>query len=323
MRNHMMKHSTTTIIAPDGNSVSAAAPVIISASRATDLPAFYARWFFKRLDEGYVRWSNPFSGKGSYVSFEKTRFIVFWSKNPQPLLQFLPQLQRRGLGFYMQFTLNDYEREGLEPHVPALSGRIDTFKRIIDDYGEGHAVWRFDPLLLTDDMDTDTLLAKISNIAEQLKGYTDKLVFSFADIAAYRKVGRNLSANGVHYQEWDEMHMLQFAEKLSKLHMGLKLATCSEAIDLGKHGISHNSCIDPELIAKLSPGDAALQNFLYGAKRDSGQRPHCGCILSKDIGAYNTCPHGCLYCYANTSPTQAANRYQKIRTNLTSDSLIE
>ena len=114
----MMKHQTISIRDDNDAEVLAQAPLIISASRATDIPAFYADWFFRRLDRGYVRWRNPFSGQDSYVSFGNTRFIIFWSKNPAPLLPCLPMLKERGIGCYIQFTLNDYEAEGLEPNVP-------------------------------------------------------------------------------------------------------------------------------------------------------------------------------------------------------------
>ena len=121
----MMKHQTISIRNDNGTEVLAQAPLIISASRATDIPAFYADWFFRRLDEGYIRWRNPFSGQDSYVSFKNSRFIVFWSKNPKLLLPYLSVLKERGIGCYIQFTLNDYEAEGLEPNIPPLEQRIN------------------------------------------------------------------------------------------------------------------------------------------------------------------------------------------------------
>ena len=299
--------------------------MIVSASRATDIPAFYAPWFFDRLGKGYVRWRNPFSGRDSYVSFDNTRFIVFWSKNPAPLIPYLPILRDKGIGCYVQFTLNDYEAEGFEPGVPALAERIDTFKRLVDMLGCGSVVWRFDPILLTNSISIENLIEKIARIGNDLKGYTEKLVFSFADIAGYKKVGRNLSQAGVCYREWDEVSMHDFAATLSETNFkrwNYALATCAEAVDLSEYSIDHNRCIDPDLIARISPDDATLQNFLYGAKSDPGQRKACGCILSKDIGAYNTCPHGCLYCYANTSPASAQANYSRHAGGLSSDSII-
>lgn len=122
---------------------------------------------------GYVRWRNPFSGHDSYVSFDNTRFIVFWSKNPAPLLSHLSRLKERGIGCYIQYTLNDYESEGLEPNVPTLTQRIDTFRRLVDALGIGAVVWRFDPLILTDRINIDALLQKIARIADALVGYIE------------------------------------------------------------------------------------------------------------------------------------------------------
>lgn len=320
-----MKHQTISIRNDNGTEVLTQAPLIISASRATDIPAFYADWLFRRLDKGYVRWRNPFSGKDSYVSFDNARFIVFWSKNPAPLLPHLSTLKKRGIGCYIQYTLNDYETEGLEPNVPLLAKRIETFHRLVDTLGIGGAVWRFDPLILTERINIDTLLEKIARIADALVGYTGKLVFSFADIESYKKVSRNLRQSGINYREWNEDSMREFASRLSAVNRDnwkFKLATCAERIDLSEYGIEHNRCMDLELISRLAPDDAILQNFLYNTKTDSGQRKACGCILSKDIGAYNTCPHGCLYCYANTSSAAAYANYQESITNPLTDSII-
>lgn len=320
-----MKHHTISMHDDSGAEVTAQAPLIISASRATDIPAFYADWFFRRLEKGHVRWRNPFSGQDSYVSFGNTRFIVFWSKNPAPLLPYLPILKERGIGCYIQYTLNDYEAEGLEPNVPPLSQRIETFRRAVEALGRGAVVWRFDPLVLTYKINIDTLLEKIAHIANALTGYTEKLVFSFADIESYKKVSRNLRQSGINYREWDEESMRESAARLSTLNRNnwnLELATCAERIDLSEYGIGHNRCIDPELISRLAPDDEILQNFLYNAKTDTGQRKACGCILSKDIGAYNTCPHGCLYCYANTSSASALSNYKKSIANPLTDSII-
>ena len=181
----MANWKKTEITIEDGRKVLAQTPEIISASRSTDIPAFYTDWFFHRLKIGYSAWTNPFNGVKSYVSYKNTRFIVFWSKNPQPLLNHLDYLKEKNIGCYIQYTLNDYEKEKLEQGVPSITQRIDTFKKLVDKLGKGHVIWRFDPLVLTDDIDIDKLLVKIENIGDQLIGYTEKLVFSFADIITY------------------------------------------------------------------------------------------------------------------------------------------
>lgn len=314
-----MKIKKLNITLSNGLETEALAPIIVSASRATDIPAFYSNWFFDRLKAGYVRWRNPFNGKDSFVSFKNTRFIVFWSKNPEPIIPFLPILQNNGIGCYFQYTLNDYCTENYEPFLPSLDRRVDTFKRLVDTLGVGAVVWRFDPLILTNKVDSEVLLQRIEYLAKTLKGYTEKLVFSFADIGSYVKVSRNLLNHGVQYIEWTEAYMQQFALRLSGLDLGLQLSTCAEKVDLSSYGIFHNRCIDPELISRISP---EFSSELYLLKNDTGQRKNCGCIFSKDIGAYNTCPHGCVYCYANTSTESAIRNLNKHRLNPLNDSII-
>jgi DNA repair photolyase len=326
----------------NGELVDAQAPVIISASRSTDIPAFYADWFFNRLKKGYCSWMNPFNGKPLYVSFQNTRFIVFWSKNPGPLLNHFDELDKMDINCYIQYTLNDYEREGLEKGVPPLTQRIDTFKALVDRLGFGKVIWRFDPLILTDKIGVDDLLQKVENIGDQLKGYTEKLVFSFADISSYKKVKVNLEKNHVNYVEFTEYTMNQMAKGLCELNKswGYELATCAERIDLEKYGIAHNRCIDDRLMVKYFSHDLKLMEFL-GAKiispdmfnpepqiifaknnKDKGQRLFCGCINSKDIGQYNTCPHLCEYCYANTTKAEAVKNYKLHQAHSDSENII-
>lgn len=343
-----MKQEKVRILTRDGAEVEALAPGILSVSRATDIPAFYSEWFFNRLEEGYCKWRNPFNGMQTYVSFQKVRFIVFWSKNPALLIPYLERLRSRGINCYVQYTLNDYEAEGLEPGVSTVEQRVDTFRKLSVLLGDHGVVWRFDPLILTDNIGIPELLQKVSVMAGKLHQYTGTLIFSFADIAGYRKVDRNLTAHGIQYKEWTEAKMREFASRLSQLNKecgwNLRLSTCAEKIDLSEFGIEHSRCVDDERIARIAHSDEPLlaelglqihdlSKSLFGdneilppnairladekyairnAKRkDSGQRQLCGCIESKDIGQYNTCPHGCLYCYANTSPESARCNYSR------------
>ncbi|MDR3244273.1 MAG: DUF1848 domain-containing protein [Elusimicrobiota bacterium] len=291
----------SVLIRDNSEIVQAIEPVIISASRATDIPAFYSDWFFNRLKIGYCAWKNPFNSKISYVSFKKTKLIVFWSKNPAPLIKYLDILKAKNIDFYIQFTLNDYEKENLEPNVPSLQKRIDTFKRLSEKVGKEKVIWRFDPLILTDKITVETLLARISSIGNKLKGWTQKLVFSYADIENYTKVKKNLTNNRILYKDFSQKDMLQFAKELYNLNKKwqYQLATCAENISLERFNIKHNSCIDANLMKQLFPNNKPLMDFLKTAQKDKGQRKLCLCAPSKDIGAYNTCPHLCQYCYAN------------------------
>lgn len=336
----------TDIITDRGETVKAQAPLIISASRSTDIPAFYADWFLERLQKGYSAWRNPFNGVISYISYSKTRFIVFWSKNPRPLITsgLLDYLSERHIHCYVQYSLNNYEAERLEPGVPPLSYRIDTFKMLVEKLGFGHVVWRFDPLIMTDKVNGNMLLHRLADIAEQLRGYTEKLVFSFADIVTYAKVKRNLESDGVHYNDWTEDQMRMFAAKLAEYNhtWGYRLSTCAEEVDLSSLRIEHNKCIDDDLIIRIAYNDAVLMDFLGVDIRnksltpydddvieigndmcavktvnlkDKGQRLYCGCIISKDIGQYNTCGHMCKYCYANATSQAALANLKKHKDN--------
>ena len=304
----------------DGSSAEAVCPVIISASRATDIPAFFAEWFWNRLKAGYLRRTNPFNANQvQYVSFSRTRVIVFWSKNPRPLMQYLRELDDRGIHYYFQFTLNDYEQEGLEPNVPSLAERIQTFKELSGRLGRKRVIWRYDPLLLTDTISVDTLMERIARVAAQLQGHTEKLVISFADIGIYKKVTGNLTRAGVSYREFDAPLMEAVAQRIQRLNRewGLKVATCADGIDLSHSDIEHNRCIadlfsdDPALMEFLGHRPDLLGGLSRPDLKDRGQRKECGCIVSKDIGVYNTCRHGCVYCYANASRKTVDNNLGK------------
>lgn len=344
------KENRITITADDGTQHLAQAPVIVSASRSTDIPAFYCDWFFNRLEKGYSVWTNPFNGKDLYVSYARTRFIVFWSKNPRPLLRHLDKLKELNINCYIQYTLNDYEEEGLEPNVPPLAERIDTFKWLVERLGFGSVVWRFDPLMLTDGMDINNLLGKIEKIGDELKGYTEKLVFSFVDIGVYKKVKNNLDRYGIHYRDWTEELMREFAAKLvalNKRDWNYELATCGEK---GRYeGVEPNRCVDYNLMMKLAKNDRALMEYINAevmpyernlfsgmeaptnaaalsdgryVKRDKGQRLFCGCMKSKDIGQYNTCCHLCKYCYANANEETALRNYENHKRNPDKDKIV-
>ncbi len=308
---------------------------ILSASRSTDIPAFYADWFLERLKAGYSVWMNPFNQERYRVSFADTRMIVFWSKNPKPMLERLDEVESLGFRqYYFQFTLNDYVKEGLEPNVPPVAERIDTFRRLARRIGKERVIWRFDPLLLSGSLTVDVLLEKIASIGHELQGATEKLVFSFADIQAYRKVGNNLS--GTNCREFSSVEKMEFAKGLRDvvISLGLEMATCAEDIDLSEYGIKHNKCVDDDLMVRLFHDDAKLMDFIGAeydmidgwtinkSKKDKGQRKACGCIVSKDIGMYNTCPHLCKYCYANSCDSVVQRNYSKHLQNLFSDSLI-
>lgn len=334
-----------TIIRDNGEVVEATAPIIISASRSTDIPAFYAKWFINRLKRGYCVWYNPFNQQPQYVSFEKTRVVVFWTKNPAPIVPYLKELDERGIHYYFQVTLNDYIEEGFEPGVKDVESRVKVFRELSDLIGKEKVIWRFDPLILTKELTPRRLLTKVYHIGNMLKGYTDKLVFSFVDVKAYRKVQANLVKETPYFTKEDVESaepqgaaMEELVSGLAKLRdhwaqegWNLTLATCGEKVDLERYGIEHNRCIDGELMERVFAEDKELVYYLRTGKfpepdlfgnlpefpekrknlKDKGQRLVCGCMVSKDIGMYNTCRHFCVYCYANTSKETVLNNKNK------------
>jgi DNA repair photolyase len=330
-----MNWQKVEIINDEGETVLAQAPIIVSASRSTDIPTFYADWFVDRWKAGYIKWKNPFNGVPLYVSFKNTKVVVFWTKNPKPMMKHLDFLNENVKNYYFQFSLNDYDKEGFEVKVPRVENRIETFKELSNIIGKEKVVWRFDPLLLTNEIAVKELLKRLEKIGDKLYKYTNKLVFSFADIGIYKKVESNLNKANIKYIEFTLETMLEFAEGLQKLNKkwGLELATCAEKFDLNKYGINHNKCIDDDLMIDLFPQDEELMKFLgvefmepslFDASttitktkkiKDKGQREACGCIMSKDIGEYNTCPHECVYCYANTSKEAAFSNYKSHTVN--------
>ena len=338
----------------DGKQVEATAPVIISASRSTDIPAFYAKWFFNRLAKGYCAWYNPFNQQKMYISFERCRVIVFWTKNPAPIIPYLAELDKRGIHYYFQVTLNDYVKEGFEPNVPSVDERVETFKKLSSLIGKEKVIWRFDPLIITPNIGPRDLLTRIWHIGNKLKGCTDKLVFSFVDVKAYRKVQNNLvketmlfTKEDVENAEANHAQRIEIVEGLKKIRevwhkegWNIEMATCAEDIDLEAYGIEHNRCIDGELMKRIFAYDKELVYYLHTLKwpekdmfgeippipnktknvKDTGQRKICGCMVSKDIGMYNTCRHFCVYCYANTSKELV--RKNKDKHNDESESII-
>lgn len=305
------------------------APLIISASRSTDIPAFHSEWFMRRLSAGYVKWINPFNKTPQFVSLNKARVIVFWSKNARPIFEYLPEIEKRNINYYFTFTINDYEKENFEPNVPPLRDRIDTFKVLAEKIGKERVIWRFDPLILTDRLDVTELLDRIYNVGNKLHKHTEKLVISFVDISNYQKVIRNLAGHGQRCREFTHGEIEQLARGLEKMkeEWGIQAATCAEKVDLSKYGITKNKCIDDDLMARVFKHDDVLMNFLGRSSReydlfssekgnpgnlkDRGQRADCGCIMSKDIGQYNTCMHLCTYCYANFSDNIVKRNFLK------------
>jgi len=265
--------------------------MIISASRRTDIPACYADWFYQRIREGFVLTRNPmrFHQVSKVILTPNTvDGIVFWTKNPAPMMERLNEIQL--YTYYFQFTLTSYGKD-MEPNVPIKSGNvIPTFQRLSEMIGSDSVIWRYDPILISEKYTMDYHMEYFYEIARHLKGYTGKCIISFVD--RYRNTESNLNSIGL--QEMNDTNKRRLAESLSQTArgFGMTIDTCAEEIDLATYGIGHARCVDADLLGKLRG------NPLKAAK-DKNQRLNCGCDASVDIGMYNTCKNGCKYCYAN------------------------
>lgn len=268
--------------------------MILSVSRRTDIPAFYTPWFMNRIHEGYVLVRNPMNyHQVSKVNLDPAAVdcIVFWTKNASPLVKHLDEIGNQ-YPFYVHFTLNGYHSD-IEPHLPDLSQRMDTFLTISQLTEPRRIIWRYDPVMLTDEYTIDWHLDTFRHIAEKLNGAAVECVFSFIDI--YEKVKKNIRGLGIRGCTVDEANIIAEAFSTIAKENGFRLRSCSESIDLERYGIEHGCCIDGTLVSDLI-------GWKLSAKKDPNQRHECGCLESVDIGQYNTCRHGCKYCYANFNP---------------------
>ena len=265
--------------------------MILSVSRRTDIPNYYADWFLHRVKEGFLYVRNPMNAhqiSKIALSPDVIDCIVFWTKNPANMIEKLECL--RDYAYYFQFTLTGYGKE-IEPHLPdKRKVLIPSFQRLSAKVGKERMVWRYDPILVNKRYAPEYHLKAFEEIAGCLAGYTERVVISFLDF--YVKTQRNMKGLGVRELTKEEIVSLasRMAEIASKYH--LIIETCAEQTDLKELGIRHGSCIDKQLIEKITGAK------LLGGK-DKNQRKECGCMESVEIGAYHTCLNGCKYCYAN------------------------
>lgn len=268
--------------------------MIISASRRTDIPAFYTEWLLNRLRQGFVLVRNPFNpNQVSQVSLEPQAVdgIVFWTKNPAPMLPRLEEIRRQGYRFYFQFTLTAYD-QGLEKNLPSRSERVATFRELAKRIGSDQVLWRYDPILFTPTFNPACHLHWFEDLASRLHGCTSRCTISF--LSLYEKCKRNMQ--GIELLAIEEREKMRFVAQLTAIAntYGMQLSACCDSFLHERCGVEAARCIDDRVLASVLGQPVRI-------KKDSGQRPGCGCMASVDIGAYNTCPHGCRYCYANVS----------------------
>ena len=266
--------------------------MIISASRRTDILSYYSEWFFNRIKEKFVYVRNPMNIRQVNIinlDPEVVDCIVFWSKNPKPMIDKLDLL--KDYKFYFQFTLTPYEQD-VEIKLPPKLEIIETFKKLSDMISPQKIIWRYDPILINKKYNTVYHIDKFEKMASVLKGYTEKVTFSFIDF--YKKIAENIKLLEITEISTEEKNII--AQSFSEIarNNNFLIDTCAEDIDLSRYGITHARCIDDRLISKITG-----ENLLV--EKDKNQRLECGCVKSIDIGEYNSCSNGCVYCYANYS----------------------
>lgn len=298
-------------------------PRVVSVSRRTDVPAFYARWFVGRVRAGFCEWVNPFGGQRQRVSLrpEDVAAFVFWTRNPAPLMPHLDELERRGYRFYFHFTLNGYPG-ALEPYNPPVELSIGRFRRLSDRIGAQRVFWRYDPVVLGRVagrvLDEEYHVRRFEELARALEGYTERCYVSFVNW--YRKVRQNLlraglvplaapgagdAAGPTGLEVELRRHLASRLAAAAAAH-GIALYACCDDALVGAGGVRKARCVDPEVIGRLRPD-------LGPPPGPRPTREQCGCAESVDIGAYDTCLFGCAYCYATRSRAVARARYRACR----------
>ena len=273
--------------------------VIISASRRTDIPALYAEWMLKRLEAGYAMMPNPRNAARAgkvMLSPELVDCIVFWTKNPAPILDKLRHITAMGYAYYFQFTLTAYGRD-IEPHLPPKERLLENFAELSGEIGSNRVIWRYDPILLDAAHTVSWHIRRFGEICASLRGHTDRCVLSFID--SCNKPGKHFPEVGAEEQGF----LLSEFSGIAREY-GIDLFTCSETIETESLGIARSACIDRHIVEEIS--ERSIR-----ARIDPNQRPECRCIDSVDIGAYGTCIHGCAYCYATYSVKSALLRWKK------------
>ena len=263
--------------------------MIISASRRTDIPAFYSDWFFNRIKERYVLVPNPYNSKMiSRISLDPAVVdcIVFWSKNPAPMLEKLDQL--KDYNYYFQFTLNPYGPD-IENHLPAISKRIDTFKRLSDRIGKEKVIWRYDPVLTNETYTPGFHKKKFAEIAYELKEHTEKCMLGFID--HYQHIRTAVSQFNIQSLLKADIEEMAVSFKKTVDTCSIQLDTCTVKVDLTHLGIPGGLCIDNQLVERIT-------GYPISVRKDKNQRDICRCAESIDIGTYESCLNGCIYCYA-------------------------
>jgi len=283
--------------------------MIISASRRTDVPAFYSNWFMKRIEAGHCDVPNPFNPRQvTEVSLkpEDVDVIVFWTRNASPLMPHIDELDRKGHRYTFLYTMMDNPRP-MDPRCPSMKEALGTFKALSDRIGPERVTWRYDPIVFSNATNPEFHKRTYETIAKQLQGYTNRSIISL--VTVYRKARQRLTAlrqAGIDLMECEGeafVDLMMFMASTAREN-NMTLLSCAQEGDLALYGIQPGKCIDDGLIREVF-------GLEVSHTKDPSQRKACGCVKSKDIGMYDTCLYGCAYCYATTSFERAKENYRR------------
>lgn len=263
--------------------------MILNTGCRTDIPAYYSKWFYNRIKDGYVLTRNPYYPQQVLkyrLDPEVVDILCFCTKNPEPMLSRISEL--KGFRQFWFVTMTPYGKE-IEPYVPDKANVLESIKKLSDLVGAKAVGWRYDPIFITEKYSADAHVRAFEEMAAGLQGKVNSCVISFLDL--YEKTRRNFpTARAVTGKE-----QLLLAAELAKIgaHYGIPIRTCCENPALAKCGVDVSGCMTREVL------EAAAGCRLMVPKKKKSPRAQCNCLLGADIGMYNTCPHGCIYCYAN------------------------
>jgi len=282
--------------------------MIISASRRTDIPAFYAEWMVRRLKEGYCTVANPYNrDQVTRVSLkpEDVDAIVFWTRNPRPLMPYLDELDSRGYRYYFQFTILGYPRE-LDPKSPPAETATQAFRELAERLGPARVIWRYDPIVFTEMTPPAFHQKNFQALAQSLRGHTRRVVVSSVDM--YRKIEKRLKkleGTPAAICPCDAGDFEALMRRLAGMagENGMEIVSCAEEVDLRPFGVLPGKCVDDRAIAEAFGVDVP-------ATKDPTQRNACGCVVSRDIGMYESCLFGCQYCYATKDFDRAKANFE-------------
>ena len=264
--------------------------MILNTGLRTDIPGFFSEWFYNRIEDGFVYVRNPYAKNQIYsyrLDPELIDCIIFCTKNPKPMLENLEKIDK--FNQYWHITITPYEKE-IEPNVPPMNDVLESFKYLSKKLGKENVTLRYDPIFINEKYTLEKHIESFEYIINSLSDYTTEAIISFIDL--YEKTKRNFpKAREVTKDERLKLGK-EFAQIGKKNNITIK--TCVEGTELDKFGIDSSGCMTKEVIERAI-------NKNLNIPKQKARNGECYCLLNNDIGEYNTCAHGCLYCYANSN----------------------